>query len=399
MKHCTKNIAPKKILLTSFFTLLVLLILLGGAYFYTKNFSQKTTPPNTLDLIQTVTISPLVNTTLPLTIQTFGQIVSNTSVSINSESSGIITAINFKPGQKVKKGDALFTLKSNDTSAQLDQLAAALSIAKQRYERNQALLKLSQEAISQIDFLQSKSDYEQALAQYQEAQAIHTIISPIDGIISDTDLSIGDFVNTGDLLAQVISPENLQIKYQLPSEHLNQIKLGQKIIFYPEGFNQNSDQNNIFYSGSVSYISPSLSAGDYEITLRADLNNSQNPQNSPPLLNTFGQIVQTLDPAHQVIAIPQTLAQTDSQGFYVFIAVPNKTKNKIYTVSQHYFIPGQITKTGLIEARSGLTLGMDLITSNPSSLTPGETIQINSAPSSTRANTRFAPTPTSTPTS
>jgi len=377
-----KNIASKKILVPVFIIIFSILI---AAYLYHKFSQAKISPTPTL--IPTVTINPLVNTTLPLTIQTFGQIVSNTSVSINSESSGVITSINFQAGQKVKTGDVLFILKSNDTSAQLDQLTAALSIAKQKYDRNQALLKLSQEAISQIDFLQSKSDYEQALAQYQEAQAIHTIISPIDGTISDTNLSIGDFVNTGDLLAQVISPENLQIKYQLPSNFLNQIKLGQKITFYPEGLNQNpaqnSDQNKNSYSGTVSYISPSLSSSDYEITLRADLNNSQNQKNNPLLLNTFGQVIQTLDPDHQIIAIPQGLVQTDSQGFYVFIASPDQSKtnnqNQNYLVTKQYFMPGQITQAGLIEAKSGLDLGMNLISSNPASLSPGQVIQINNS--------------------
>lgn len=355
----TKKIFKKRRVI--FVISLMVLVLLG---WYGEKLWQGHTHKNLpiVPPIPTVTVQVLSNITMPITVQTFGQVVSNQSSMVSAQADGVITQINFKPGDKVQKDQILFTLQSSDTGSQLNQLAAALEIAKQRYDRNQKLKQLSVEAISEIDLEQSKANYEQALAVYQEAKIIHSIRSPIEGVISDTDIGIGDFVNAGQILVSIVDLTHREIKYELPSANLNQVKTGQTVLFYPEG----SDPNQA-YSATVSYVSPLLNPNDESVTLRAVLS-------SKILLplNTLGRVVQILNPTNQTLAVSQDLVQADTQGFYVYV-LEKKDQNNI--AAKRYFIPGELSSSGLYPVTSGLKLGEKLITTNPQLLTAGEVVQ------------------------
>lgn len=334
---------------------LLLLVVIFSIFYWVLNRK----PAAVATPAPTVTVQPLAYTTLPLKVTGYAQVVSPTSIGVTAQSSGLIASINFNPGQTVQKGQVLFTLQSNDTGAQMEQLQAQANFAKETYVRDQQLQQQDPGAISQIEVLQAQSTYQQALAQYQEAKAIHTIIAGVDGVISDTNLSPGDFVTSGEVLAVLVN-NDLQVKYTLPSRYATQVKLGQTITF------TNTDTQQT-YSGVVSYIAPLVNQNDYTLTLRANFTS-----NTLPLLNTFGQVTQVLDPNYKALAVLQTLVQNDAQGFYVYVL-----KGK--QVEKQYFVPGEITVNGYIIAQSGLTVNMPLITSDPSNLAVNETVQVTSS--------------------
>ena len=348
---------------------IIILILVFCWFINLQNNKTKISIANTdtKTAIPSVSAQRLSYASLPLTVTSFAQVVSPISVILKAQTSGMISDIKFTPGQELKKGDVLFILQSNDTSAQLDQLAAQVEIAKQYYQRDQLLVKTG--AIAEIDFLQAKSTYSQDLAQYQEALKIHTIVSPVTGIISDTGEAVGNFVNVGDVLGYIVDAHHMQIKYQLPSQYLTSTKLGQSVMFYP-------DHSSQVYNASVTYISPALSATDYSMTVRADFSNTQ------PVLNAFGKVVQVLDPKYQTLALPQGLVQTDVQGFYVYaVNKDSGDSHGDFIVTKQYFIPGNVTSSGLIEVQSGLSAGMEIISSDPSSFKVGQKVTLLTAAS------------------
>lgn len=326
----------------------VLLIISIIVYLKHRNASDAALP--------VVTIKKLSLIVIPITVSAYGEVVSPNSVTLRAQANGTITSVNFTPGQTVKKGQLLFTLSSNNESSQLGQYSAELAMAKDKYERYLRLSKLYVGVVAKVQLMQFQTEYQQAQAQYNAAAAIHNITSPIDGVISDTSLTPGAFVNNGDMLAYIVSPSNLQLRYELPGEYSNQVALGQKVLFYPKGM-QNA------YSATVSYISPALNPEDYNITLRANLSAANLPA------NTFGSVVQILNPNHQALAIPQSLIQNDENGFFVYIL------DKQDKVTNQYCKLGNLTSSGLVVINSGLAPGMRLVTSNLDDLVEGEKVK------------------------
>ena len=175
------------------------------------------------------------------------------------------------------------------------------------------------------------------------------------GRISDTDLAVGDLVSSNENLAYISTKDLLQLSYHLPSQWATKAKLGQKVVFI------NGQQQK--YTGVVSYISPILNPNNQGVNCRANLKPSKSLT-----ANQFGQIIQTINAHQQMLAVSQTLAQTDAQGYYVLTVNNNKVTN-------HYFIPGFITKSGLITITAGLKAG-DKIISNPAQVTAGQTVKV-----------------------
>ncbi len=179
--------------------------------------------------------------------------------------------------------------------------------------------------------------------------------APINGVISDTPLSVGDFVEAGSKLAEIVAPDSLQVRYEIPSNYADKVKVGQKIYFYP-------DDSKKVYHGEVSYVAPLLNQENYELTLRANLHDtSQLP------LNSFGKVVQVIKPHYKILAIPQNIVQTDEQGFYLYIVSGD-------TVQKRYFQPGEVTEKGLMQIRAGISPNTLIVISDLSQLNPGQRV-------------------------
>lgn len=340
---------PKKILMLALIIISGLLLI----WHFTSNHPKKPVENH----VVTVKISPLRYYTIPKTIIAYGTTVSPKSVGVTAQTSGIIASIEFQAGTKVAIGQTLFTLRTSDIGNQIEKLKAQMQSSKTIYDSYAKIEKELPGSVAKNKFIQAKQQYQQDLATYKEAKTIGIIKAPIAGVVSDTDVTLGSYVTQGQTLTTVVVPSSLLVEYQIPGHFSNDVKLGQAIQFHPNDASQS-------YQGIVSYIAPSLNKSDYSLTLRANLDNAESLKYS-----SFGKVEQVIDPNYKILAIPQSLAQTDSQGFFIYTVSKNK-------VVQQYFTPGQITKDGLIQIKSGLTENTPIISSDPSHLSAGETVQV-----------------------
>jgi len=304
-----------------------------------------------------VSVKKLAYKVIPQTVTGYGEVVSTKSIKLMAQTDGKISNISFKYGQKVKKGQLLLRITSNDINNQVAKLKAQMINAKSLYERQLQQEKNLPNSIAKQTLLQTKTQYQQATASYKEALDISNIRAPINGTISDSSLNIGDFVTTGQVIAKIANSNAKQVKYQLGSKYFTDLKPGQSISFTPNA-------TKTTYQGTVAYVSPQLSSTDYLVTIRANLKNSvQLPENS------FGKVTQVTNPNHKVLALPQRLVQADTKGFFVYSVAHNK-------IISLYFQPGSISHDGFIAIKKGLKAGTEIITSNIAALSPGQTVKV-----------------------
>jgi membrane fusion protein (multidrug efflux system) len=325
-----------------------------GGYLY-QHFQKTPKPAPTKPKL--VTTQALQLQTVAQTVLGYGHVTAANSVHITAQADGIITALNFKPGQVVHKRQIIYTLRSSNTASQLQVLTAQMQSSRQLYLRSLHASQLAAGSISQSSLQTERLQYQQDLAAYQQAKIIHTTTAPISGVITNTDYAVGDFIASGSVLATVVDTKNLELSYQLPNQYAAQLKLGQAVWFTPESTSQ-------AYAARVSYIAPALSADNQAVVLNAQLIHP-----AALLTNQFGQIRQILNPHFKTFAIKQELMQADAQGFYVYLLVKNK-------VTQHYFQAGELTKQGLILVKSGLTDKDILITTAPKTLTAEQVVKV-----------------------
>jgi RND family efflux transporter MFP subunit len=181
---------------------------------------------------------PLVIVAAPLQRQVedwddfVGQFESPASVDIRPRVSGYVTAVGFKDGQAVGKGQLLFQIDPRPYAAAFDQAkaqeahaAAALADAKVELTRSQQLL--AARATSQEDVDTRLAAENTAVADVAAAQAAERtaalnlsftrVISPISGRVSDAKILPGNLVTQDQtVLTSVVALDPIRFRFTGP---------------------------------------------------------------------------------------------------------------------------------------------------------------------------------------
>jgi len=199
------------------------------------------------------------------------QIEANTVI-LTARVSGYITQVNVQEGQKVKKGDVLVQIDSEDyqnrskqSENELGSVAARVQDAERNYHRIQSLYEQGAVSAQQRD---------NALATYQElarrqkalqAQAdISTnslndtqIRAPSDGIIAKKAAEVGMLANPGTPLIGFVSDDSRWIVANFKETDLNQLKVGQSVDIDVDAISGRSFEGEVeaFYPATGSIFS------------------------------------------------------------------------------------------------------------------------------------------------
>lgn len=112
--------------------------------------------------IPRVSVSTLVASERDATITVRGRTQAKNEVDVRAEVEGVVQAIHFDKGDRVKKGDTLCEIKNNDRSAKVAQAAALVAQTQKELQVAEDLYKQG---------FRSKTQLAQAEAAYAQAQA------------------------------------------------------------------------------------------------------------------------------------------------------------------------------------------------------------------------------------
>lgn len=175
-----------------------------------------------------VSAAVVVEKTITETQQFSGRLEAIEQVQIRSRVGGFITAINFKPGSQVKKGDVLFVIDPRPFQAEADRAEAAAGSARAKadlakLELNRAEKLLADKAIAQREYDERASIFKQLDADARAAQAQHEaarlnlgytrVQSPINGRVSKAEITLGNLVDASAVLTSVVSLEHIYASF------------------------------------------------------------------------------------------------------------------------------------------------------------------------------------------
>jgi len=130
------------------------------------------------------------------------------AVDVRAEVDGMVKAIHFDKGDRVKAGDILCELKVNDRGARVDESKALVTQREKEYS--------GMHNLASMGYVSNTQD-KQAAAALQAAQAdLRTqaialeninIRAPFDGIVDDRYVNEGDYMRVGDKCEMVVAPE------------------------------------------------------------------------------------------------------------------------------------------------------------------------------------------------
>jgi len=231
---------------------------------------------------------------LSSTYQSNGNLLANESISVYPEVAGRITAIHFKEGGIVHKGDLLVSLNSMDIDAQIQKLKAQRKLQVTTKERQEQLLEISgiskQEydaTITQIASIDADIAYSQAQLRKLEIRAT------FDGIIGLRNVSVGAIVAPTTLITTIQQVNPLKMDFLVPEQYREIVKQNDIVHFTVAG---NSDT----MQGKIMAIQPEADVATHSITMRALVANN----NGRLLPGTFTNVFIMLDRKGEAITIP-----------------------------------------------------------------------------------------------
>lgn len=220
----------------------VVFLILGAFFFYRTILAT--------EVIVEVTTAAMVSPSEASSLLTAsGYVVAQRKAAIASKATGRIIQLNFKEGDKVKKGEIIAKIESEDVDAGLAQARADLAVEKaDRDEAQRSLARAGQllrsQLISEADHDAAQSRYDRIVASIgsreagvraAEVQVENTRIrAPFDGTILTKNADVGEVVapfaagaSARVAVVTLADMSSLEVETDVSEQNIERIKTGQ----------------------------------------------------------------------------------------------------------------------------------------------------------------------------
>lgn len=284
-------------------------------------------------------------------VQAVGSLRSRQGVVLRPEVSGRVTRLNFRDGERVRRGQLLVQLDDQLPQAQVKQSEAELSIARANHKRNQELL--AQNFISQRTVDESAANLDVALAKLALAQATAArlkIVAPFDGIAGIRAVNVGDYLKDGTDMVNVEDIDVVYVDYRLPERFQTQVSKGQKAVVEIDALPGRK------FDALIQAVDPLIDANGRSVAVRATIDNRQ--QVLRP--GMFARVTTVFGERERAKVIPEE-AIVPQGGRQFVIKVVNGTE-KDSQVSKRVEVKVGIRRPGRVEILDGLSEGDTVVT-------------------------------------
>lgn len=288
-----------------------------------------------------------------------GRLIPDEEVDLSFETSGKITAIFFKEGTQVRKGDLLAKINDNPLKAELQKLQAQLPLAQARVQRQQTLLEndaVSKESFESVYTELEKLDADIDLVKAKLAQT--ELRAPFDGQIGLRQVSEGTYVSPTTVISKITKITPIKVEFSVNESQAYDIKPGT-----PLQFSWGNDRTK--YDASVYAVEPRIDESLMTVMIRAIYPNTDGrikPGHSAAIELRLGRYENT-------IAVPSLsiIAELGRDIVYIYKngkAQATPIKKGIRTESQ-------------VQVLEGLSVGDTLITTGVMQLRDGMAVKLN----------------------
>ncbi len=353
----------------------------SGAAWWFQNRSMSTTAAapagtsprtNGADPSRPVTVEAVRVRVMKLTddAQSVGSLRSRQSVMLRPEVSGRVVRLNFRDGERVRKGQLLVQFDDQLQQAQVKQSQAELSIARANHKRNEELL--AQNFVSQRSLDESAANLEVAQAKLALAQATADrlrIIAPFDGIAGIRNVNVGDYLKDGTDIVNLEDIDTVYVDYRLPERYQTQVKAGQRVSVELDALPGRS------FEARVQAVDPLIDANGRSIGVRASIPNRQ-------LLlrpGMFARVNTLFGVRERAQVVPEEAIVPQGGRQFVIKLVPGPDNDTL--VSRRVEVKVGIRRPGQVEIVEGLQEGDTVVTAGQQRLqrdgSPVKVLELN----------------------
>lgn len=174
-----------------------------------------------------VVVSAVLQRQVAATTNLVGTVRPRRQSQVASEVAGQVVKRLCDAGQRVRRGDPLFQLDNNQVRAQL--IEALADVKLRRFDQEQSLKLWRQDALTEQQLRQDEYELDRARAKLQQLESQMselTVRAPFAGHIVQTFTAVGEWIDRGDEIVDLISIDTVRVYVDVPEKHVARLALG-----------------------------------------------------------------------------------------------------------------------------------------------------------------------------
>lgn len=202
-------------------------------------------------------------------VEALGTARANESVTVTAKVSDVIARLDFDSGERVEAGQILAELADAEEAAGLTEARATLRETNRDVERIRDLTERGVAPRSRLDEAIAANERARARVEAIEARVADRIIrAPFSGVIGLRNVSAGELVRPGDVIAQLDDASIIKLDFTVPERFLAVMEVGQDVAARSSAF------PDTVFMGQVDQIDTRVDPATRAVTVRALIDNA-----------------------------------------------------------------------------------------------------------------------------
>ncbi len=296
---------------------------------------------------------------------------------VASEVAGLVRAFPVKEGRFVKKGQLLASLRTDTLEIRLDSAVALQREAQARYQQAQKDLERVQvlfdkelvtqkemdDAGTQASALGKRlSQLEAEIRLVQDQLTQSTIRAPFAGWITKEFTEIGQWVEEGGSVVELVDLSYVEVQVPLPEDYVRDVRVGDPVVAVFDGL------PGVEVKGKVFLIIAQADRASRTFPVKVELAN-------PDLHIKSGMVARinlALGTPYQAVVIPKDALVLKGGKEFAFIVANNTVTQVPVTPITHF--------EDFIEVQGAIEEGMQVVVEGNERLLPGQSVRILEEP-------------------
>lgn len=280
-------------------------------------------------------------------------------VDLHAETSGIVRAVHVEVGQKLKAGEPLFNVDDEVAASALRKAQVNRELAYRDFERYERLHKEGAVSASSFEAMRLKfADAEADLVAARRRLEDTAIKAPFAGVVTSKLVEVGDLVQPGAKVANMVDLSKLKIRSSIPEKQVSLVTEGMPVQITTDVW-----PGKVFEARVLSVSAKSSRDHTYEVE-----SVMANPLKTPFRAGMFARTAFVGKQPRQALLIPrQALIGSASEGA-VFVVLDGKAKLTKLVAGAEYGTR--------IEIIRGLAPGDKVVVSGQSDLDDGSPVTV-----------------------
>lgn len=301
-------------------------------------------------------------------VKALGSLEAEELIQITAEVSGAAKEVAFQAGDNVSADKVLvridpqrYQLEAERADAEHRRAIADWKRAESDYQRRIQLAKGQLVAVEELTRSQQETERLAADAAASDAalkiarQNVErsAVRAPRPGQINTRTIETGQFVKVGDLIATVVDPRRLRLRFKVSESESAKAQVGQLVGFRIGSLGERE------FSARVYHVSRVADPASRQVEVLAW---AENPGVLRP--GFFAEVTLATGENKSALVVPESAVQASERGFVVFVVEGGKAKERPIQL-------GLRTGNGSVEIVSGLREGDTIVTEGSDRLADG----------------------------